>query len=62
MHITNRSACLEQFFILNRRGIFFFFKNGMSLGLVVLEEKLLMLMCTPMPQSDGIMLADSQVS
>ena len=54
---TNRSACLEQFIILDSLGIFK--KNSMSLGLVVLEEKLFTQTCTKTrtrtPQSDAIM-------
>ena len=48
---TDRFACLEQFFILDSYGIFL--KNiliSMSLGLVVLEEKLFT--HTPTLQSD----------
>ena len=56
-NLTNGSAWLEQFFILDRYGIFF--KNSMSLGLVVLE-KLLTWTCkhTYTPHSDNIKIAD----
>ena len=52
----NRSACLEKMFSLDSEGIFFL-KNSMSLGLVLLKEKLFTRTWTlmQMPQSDAIM-------
>ena len=51
---TNRSACIEQFFLLERRGIFKI--NSMSLGFVLLE-KLFKQMRTGTLQSEDIMSA-----
>ena len=53
---TDRFACLEQFSSSIDKVPFT--KNSMSLGLVVLEEKLFASMRTTKPQSDNIMSAD----
>ena len=50
---TNRQICMIRYLLK---------KNSMSLGLVVLEEKMFTRTRTPMPQSDDIMSADLSVS
>ena len=57
---TNIFGCLEQFSSSIDKVSFKI--NSMSLGLVVLEEKLFTQTCTQMPQSDAIMSADLSVS
>ena len=52
----NRSACLEHFSSLIDKVSFKI--NSMSLGLVVLEEKLFTWTRTHTPQSDAIMSSD----